>query len=149
MARVANPWEASTGAHAADVARPPLEPPKQTTPGNGPSPAGRVNSPHTPGSRTGVAVAPRVSQCRSRTASAIRAGGGGLDASGQRGRRRPPGQPDRLARPPQPERVDPGVAAGPAGLPGGVDHPGLVDVEGRPGLVDRPGHLDGGPHGHL
>jgi hypothetical protein len=104
--------------------------------------------PH-PGSRTGVAVAPRVSQCRSRTASAIRAGGGGLDASGQRGRRRPPGQPDRLARPPQPERVDPGVAAGPAGLPGGIDHPGLVGVEGRPGLVDRPGHLDGGPHGHL
>jgi hypothetical protein len=72
MARVANPWEASTGAHAAAAARPPLEPPKQTTPGNGPSPAGRANSPHTPGSRTGVAAASRVSQCRSRTASAIR-----------------------------------------------------------------------------
>src|SRR4029450_9410841 len=72
MARVANPCEASTGAQAADAARPPLEPPKQTTAGNGPSPAGRANSPQTPGSRTGVRVAPGASQCRSTSASAVR-----------------------------------------------------------------------------
>src|SRR5829696_7835376 len=71
MARVANPCEASIGAQAADAARPPLEPAKQTTAGNGPSPAGRANSPHTPGSRTEVRVSRGASQCRSTSAGAV------------------------------------------------------------------------------
>src|SRR6516162_1386649 len=64
MASVARPREARTGAHAAAGPRPPPEPPKATTPGNGPGPAGRANMPRTPGSRTSVTVAPAASQSR-------------------------------------------------------------------------------------
>src|SRR5262252_5205846 len=64
MASVARPREARTGAHAAAGPRPPPEPAKAITPGNGPEPAGRANAPWMPGSRTSVMVAPGASQCR-------------------------------------------------------------------------------------
>src|SRR5262252_2956735 len=66
------PCDASTGTHAAAAPRPPLEPAKAITAGNGPCPAGRANNPHTPGSRTSVTVAPGASQRRSTATSAVR-----------------------------------------------------------------------------
>src|SRR6478752_3075218 len=72
-ARVAIPCAASSGAHIAAGPSPPPDPPKATAPGNGPTPAGRAYTPHTPRSDTGVTVEPGRSHDRSNRTTVLAA----------------------------------------------------------------------------